>query len=98
MARAVHFACFMLTVACLVALKALAQGETTSAIVGQVRDETNAIVMCNSMGMCSSFTMGPLRCNSKRAQSISNRQTRTKSESKQPQCTGGRPILPTSPR
>ena len=44
MARAVHFACFMLTVACLVPAKALAQGETTSAIVGQVRDATNAVV------------------------------------------------------
>jgi Carboxypeptidase regulatory-like domain len=44
MARAVHYACFMLTVACLVPAKALAQGETTSAIVGQVRDATNAVV------------------------------------------------------
>ena len=44
MARAVHFACFMLTVACLVPATALAQGETTSAIVGQVRDATNAVV------------------------------------------------------
>jgi Carboxypeptidase regulatory-like domain len=44
MARAVHFAFFMLTVACLVPVKALAQGETTSAIVGQVRDATNAVV------------------------------------------------------
>src|SRR5580698_1355505 len=44
MARAVRFACFMLTVACLVPAKALAQGETTSAIVGQVRDTTNAVV------------------------------------------------------
>src|ERR1700733_5726435 len=44
MARAVRFACFMLTVACLVPAKALAQGETTSAIVGRVRDATNAVV------------------------------------------------------
>ena len=45
MARAVHFAFFCLsTVACLVPVKALAQGETTSAIVGQVRDTTNAVV------------------------------------------------------
>jgi len=44
MARAVHFAFLMLTVACLVPVKALAQGETTSAIVGQVRDASNAVV------------------------------------------------------
>src|ERR1700693_3148425 len=44
MARAVHFVFLMLTVACLVPVKALAQGETTSAIVGQVRDATNAVV------------------------------------------------------
>jgi len=44
MARAVHFAFLMLTVACLVPVKAPAQGETTSAIVGQVRDATNAIL------------------------------------------------------
>ena len=44
MARAVHFAFLMLAVACLAPVKALAQGETTSAIVGQVRDATNAVV------------------------------------------------------
>ena len=44
MARAAHFAFLMLTVACLLPVKALAQGETTSAIVGQVRDTTNAVV------------------------------------------------------
>ena len=44
MARAVQFAFLMLTVACLAPVKALAQGETTSAIVGQVRDATNAVV------------------------------------------------------
>src|ERR1700687_80527 len=44
MARALHFSFFMLTVAWLVPVKALAQGETTSAIVGQVRDATNAVV------------------------------------------------------
>ena len=44
MARAAHFAFLMLTVACLLPAKALAQGETTSAIVGQVRDTTNAVV------------------------------------------------------
>src|SRR5271166_4247483 len=42
MARAAHFAFFALTVACLLPVKALAQGETTTAIVGQVRDTTNA--------------------------------------------------------
>jgi hypothetical protein len=44
MARAVHFAFLVLTVACLIPVKTLAQGETTSAIVGQVRDATNAVV------------------------------------------------------
>ena len=44
MARAAHFAFLMLTVTCLLPVKALAQGETTSAIVGQVRDTTNAVV------------------------------------------------------
>ena len=44
MARAAHFAFFMLTVACLLPAKALAQGETTSAIVGEVSDATNAVV------------------------------------------------------
>jgi hypothetical protein len=44
MARAPHFAFLVLMVACLVPVKALAQGETTSAIVGQVRDATNAVV------------------------------------------------------
>ncbi len=44
MARAVHIAFFVLTVACLLPAEALAQGETTSAIVGQVRDTTNAVV------------------------------------------------------
>jgi len=44
MARAVQFAFIMLAVACLVPVKTLAQGETTSAIVGQVRDTSNAVV------------------------------------------------------
>jgi hypothetical protein len=44
MARAAHFVFLMLTVACLLPVKALAQGETTSAIVGQVRDTSNAAV------------------------------------------------------
>jgi hypothetical protein len=44
MARAAHFAFLMLAVACLAPVKALAQGETTSAIVGRVRDTTNAVV------------------------------------------------------
>src|SRR5271157_108493 len=44
MVRAGHFAVFALTVACLLPVEALAQGETTSAIVGQVRDTTNAVV------------------------------------------------------
>src|SRR5580692_764348 len=44
MARAAQFGFLMLAVACLAPVKTLAQGETTSAIVGQVRDTTNAVV------------------------------------------------------
>src|SRR5271154_5130766 len=44
MARAANFAFFVLTAACLLPAKALAQGETTSAIVGEVRDTTDAMV------------------------------------------------------
>ena len=44
MARAARFAFLVLTMACLLPAAALAQGETTSAIVGQVRDTTNAVV------------------------------------------------------
>jgi hypothetical protein len=45
MARAAKFAFVVLTIACLLSAKALAQGETTSAIVGQVRDTTDAVVI-----------------------------------------------------
>jgi hypothetical protein len=38
-------ALFLLTLACLLPPKALGQGETTSAIVGEVRDVTNAVVV-----------------------------------------------------
>jgi hypothetical protein len=44
MARVAHFAFFLWTVACLIPAPASGQGETTSAIVGQVRDATNAVV------------------------------------------------------
>src|SRR6202167_3674120 len=44
MVRAVRFAFLALTMACLFPTGALAQGETTSAIVGEVRDVTNAVV------------------------------------------------------
>ena len=44
MVRVVRFALLVLCVACLLPAEALAQGETTSAIVGQVRDTTNAVV------------------------------------------------------
>ncbi|MGA7218258.1 MAG: carboxypeptidase-like regulatory domain-containing protein, partial [Candidatus Sulfotelmatobacter sp.] len=44
MARIVYFAFFAFTVACLLRVQALAQGETTSAIVGEVRDATHAVV------------------------------------------------------
>ena len=44
MARAVHIAFLMLIVACLFPAEAPGQGETTSAIVGEVRDATDAAV------------------------------------------------------
>ncbi len=44
MARTALFAFLMWTVACFPPVKALAQGETTSAIIGDVRDATNAVV------------------------------------------------------
>src|SRR5580692_4469814 len=44
MARAGCFAFLVLCVACLLPAAVLGQGETTSAIVGEVRDATNAVV------------------------------------------------------
>ncbi|MGD0161473.1 MAG: carboxypeptidase regulatory-like domain-containing protein [Candidatus Sulfotelmatobacter sp.] len=44
MGQTARFAFLALTVACLLPTEALAQGETTSAIVGEVRDVTNAVV------------------------------------------------------
>ncbi len=44
MARAVCIASLVLAVTCLLPAEALSQGETTSAIVGEVRDLTNAVV------------------------------------------------------
>src|SRR3984893_17179078 len=44
MSRVVCFALLVWSIACLLPAEALAQGETTSAIVGQVRDTTNAVV------------------------------------------------------
>jgi hypothetical protein len=44
MVRVGRFALFVLGVSCLLSAEALAQGETTSAIVGEVRDATNAVV------------------------------------------------------
>jgi hypothetical protein len=44
MVRLGHFAFLVLTVACFLSAKALGQGETTSAIVGEVRDTTSAVV------------------------------------------------------
>jgi hypothetical protein len=44
MTRAAHLAFLMLSVACLLPAKALAQGETTSAIIGEVRDASRAVV------------------------------------------------------
>jgi len=43
-ARVRCFAFLVLCVACFPPAEALAQGETTSAIVGEVRDTTNAVV------------------------------------------------------
>src|SRR5271155_5713520 len=44
MARAAYYASLILIVACLLPAKAQAQGETTSAIVGEVREATDAVV------------------------------------------------------
>jgi hypothetical protein len=44
MMRAAFFALLMLSVACLLPAEALAQGETTSAIIGEVRDASRAVV------------------------------------------------------
>ena len=44
MPRIVQFAFLLLSVACLFRAETLGQGETTSAIVGQVRDTSNAVV------------------------------------------------------
>ena len=44
MTRAANFAFLVLTVVCILPTKAPAQGETTSAIVGKVRDSSNAVV------------------------------------------------------
>src|SRR5580698_5540909 len=44
MARVGHLALFVLTMACLLPVEALAQGEKTSAIVGEITDTTNAVV------------------------------------------------------
>ncbi len=44
MTQATYFTFLVLTVACLHPLKALGQGETTSAIVGEVRDTTDAVL------------------------------------------------------
>jgi len=56
MARAGHIAFLVLTVACLVPAQARAQGETTSAIVGQVRDTTNAVVPSATVTIASPET------------------------------------------
>src|SRR5271168_3536688 len=44
MTRAGRYAFLVLTMACFLPAKALAQGETTSAIIGEVRDATDAVV------------------------------------------------------
>jgi hypothetical protein len=56
MARASHVAFLMLTVVCLIPVNALAQGETTSAIIGQVRDATNAVVSGATVTVINSET------------------------------------------
>ena len=52
----VRFVLPVLSVACLLPAKALAQGETTSAIVGQVRDTTNAVVPGATVTIANSET------------------------------------------
>ena len=44
MTRAAYFTFLMLAVACLLTAKSLAQGETTSAIIGEVSDVSGAVV------------------------------------------------------
>src|SRR5271157_1593557 len=44
MARVGHLALLVLTIACLLPVEAMSQGETTSAIVGEVTDTTNAVI------------------------------------------------------
>src|ERR1700722_15265091 len=44
MMRVVRFGLLVLSISCLLPAEAMAQGETTSAIIGQVRDTTNAVV------------------------------------------------------
>ena len=56
MARAVRIALFLVTVACLLPSRAAAQGETTSAIVGEVRDSTNAVVRGATVTIASQET------------------------------------------
>ncbi len=52
----VRFAVPVLSVACLLSAEALAQGETTSAIVGQVRDTSNAVVSGATVTITSAET------------------------------------------
>jgi hypothetical protein len=56
LARAGRFALLLLIVACLLSAQALAQGETTSAIVGQIRDMTNAVVPGATVTIANSET------------------------------------------
>ena len=57
MARAGRFgALLVVTVACLLPAAAPGQGETTSAIVGQVRDTTNAVVLGATVTIANSET------------------------------------------
>ncbi len=56
MAQIDHLALLVLAVVCLFPAEALAQGETTSAIVGQVRDTTNAVVPGATVTIANSET------------------------------------------
>ena len=56
MPRIVKFAFLLLSVACLFRAETLGQGETTSAIVGQVRDTTNAAVQGATVTITNSET------------------------------------------
>ena len=56
MAQIDHLALLVLALVCLLPTEALAQGETTSAIVGEVRDAANAVVPGATVTIANSET------------------------------------------